>query len=635
MSRLHIASGWLAVTAIALLLFVIVNIVFDPALAAPRRQTAATAPQPALSGSGAGTPTPTVPQTPPATSTIAATATPTVCGTVGNWIIAAPGPLDVYGPASTSDGSFAYFAGGYSFSGGGDSVQFSRYSHFTNTWTTLAPVPNGFSTMGSAIYDPVGNRIFVFGGLNTASGTTTNVTRIYNISSNTWGAGAPMPDVRAFMASGYDSGNAYLIGGYSTGSFTSTFAQVWQYNISANTWLTKTAMPQALGGAGSAVINGHLYVAGGRDASGTVLSSLYDYDIATDSWATRTSMPSPDNVPGAAVLGGDLYIIGGGNPTDTRDPRAFAPDRVDATNATVVYQPGPDSWHIGPNLNVRRSFPGSATTGNKAVAYGGYTGTTTTATTGLLVFTPCATSTPTSTPLPTGTPTMTSTPTSTPPPTGTPTMTATPTSTPSPSDTPLPTVTPTDCPNPFVDITANIFYQAIHYLNCRSVVNGIDPTHYSPAGTSTRGQFAKVVVLGFGLALTTPASGPDFVDVPSSYFAYVYIETGYAAGILSGFDPATCAAHNLGNPCYLPNQPITRGQLTRLVVNAGGYALYTPSSGQDFSDVPPSNVFYASIETAYHDGIINGYPGGIFLPNNDIRRDEMAQIVYAGIAHRP
>ncbi len=257
--------------------------------------------------------------------------------------------------------------------------------------------------------------------------------------------------------------------------------------------------------------------------------------------------------------------------------------------------------------------------------------------------------TPTNTPLPTNTTAPTDTPvaatntpmaTDTPAlPTSTPMATNTPmgpTNTPAPTNTViLPTVTPTDCANPFVDITGNLFYTAIHYLNCRGVVGGLDSSHYGPAGTSTRGQFAKVVVLGFGTPLYTPTT-QDFVDVPPSYFAYVYIESGFHAAILSGFDPATCAAHGLGNPCYLPNTAITRGQLTKLVVNAGGYTLTTPTGGaQDFSDVPPSNVFYVSIETAYHNGIIAGYPGGIFLPNANIRRDQMAQIVYEGIIHKP
>jgi hypothetical protein len=214
------------------------------------------------------------------------------------------------------------------------------------------------------------------------------------------------------------------------------------------------------------------------------------------------------------------------------------------------------------------------------------------------------------------------------------------TATPHPTNTPQPTSTPggptpTDCPNVFVDITSNIFYTAIHYLNCRGVVNGTDNTHYSPAGTSTRGQFAKVVVLGFGTTFYTPGT-PDFTDVHPGYFAYLYIESGFHAGILSGYDPNGCTAHGATPPCYLPNIPITRGQLTKLVVNAGGYTLYTPTGGiQDFTDVPTGNVFYVSIETAAHNSIINGYPDHTFRPNNNIRRDEMAQIVYEGILNKP
>jgi S-layer homology domain len=222
-------------------------------------------------------------------------------------------------------------------------------------------------------------------------------------------------------------------------------------------------------------------------------------------------------------------------------------------------------------------------------------------------------------------------PTNTPAPTNTPSG---PTNTPAPTNTPLPTSTPqpTVCPNPFVDINSNIFFHAINYLYCHGVVNGTDPTHYSPAGTSTRGQFAKVVVLGFGTPFYTPSGGQTFTDVPPGYFAYTFIETGYHAGILSGYDQAGCASHGATYPCYLPNIPITRGQLTKLVVGAAHYPLFTPTGGtQTFSDVPPSNVFFVSIETAHNKGVINGYPDGTFRPNNNIRRDEMAQIVYKGV----
>ncbi len=254
------------------------------------------------------------------------------------------------------------------------------------------------------------------------------------------------------------------------------------------------------------------------------------------------------------------------------------------------------------------------------------TDTPTNAPTNTATYTPTAA--PTGTPMPTNTP---GGPTSTPRPTSTPiaTYTPAPTITPQPTSTPG-GPTPTDCPNPFVDVTGNIFYVAIHDLNCRGVINGTNGTHYSPAGTSTRGQFAKVVILGFGTLLHTPGT-PDFSDVPTSYFAYLYIESGFHAGILSGFDTASCQAAGQPYPCYLPNRPITRGQLTKLVVNAAHYPLFTPTSGPTFTDVPTSNVFYASIETAAHKGVVSGYPDHTFRPNSNIRRDEMAQIVYKGV----
>ncbi|PZS02647.1 MAG: hypothetical protein DLM69_03875 [Candidatus Chloroheliales bacterium] len=205
--------------------------------------------------------------------------------------------------------------------------------------------------------------------------------------------------------------------------------------------------------------------------------------------------------------------------------------------------------------------------------------------------------------------------------------------TPAPTFTPGPPTPTPPCPVPFVDINGNVFYGAIVYLYCHGAVNGTDPTHYSPAGTSTRGQFAKVVVLGFGETFYTPNGGTqDFTDVAPGYFAYLYIETGFHNGILSGFDQAGCTAHGAIYPCYLPNIPITRGQLTKLVVGAAHYPYYTPTGGtQTFSDVPPTNVFFVSIETAHYKGVINGYPDGTFRPNNNIRRDEMAQIVYKGV----
>jgi S-layer homology domain len=199
----------------------------------------------------------------------------------------------------------------------------------------------------------------------------------------------------------------------------------------------------------------------------------------------------------------------------------------------------------------------------------------------------------------------------------------------SPADpvaTPTPNAaTPTDCPNPFVDISGNIFYGAIHYLYCAGVISGTDATHFSPAANVTRGQFAKLLVTGFHEPFYTPTSGQDFTDVPPDYFGYLYIESGFHAGILSGFDAANCTAHGQTYPCYLPNTAITRGQLARLIFNAAGYI---PATTIPHCFAGSTGNYQAILDTLCAKGVIHGYPDGTFRPNNPIRRDEAAQILY-------
>src|SRR4029079_13016129 len=104
-------------------------------------------------------------------------------------------------------------AGGYSFSAAGSVNAFRSYNPATNTWATLAPGPDIMSSEASAGYSPINNKVYLFGGEDVGAAVVSNATRIYDIASNTWSAGATMPDVRAFMASGYFNGKIYLVAG--------------------------------------------------------------------------------------------------------------------------------------------------------------------------------------------------------------------------------------------------------------------------------------------------------------------------------------------------------------------------------------------------------------------------------------
>jgi hypothetical protein len=367
-------------------------------------------------------------------------------GAPGAWVQAAPVSIDHYGGFMDSDGTFAYEGGGYSFSVGDNINQFGRFDPVANTWTPLTAVPDLNNGEASGVYAPNVNKLFVFGGEEVTLATVVNTTRIYDIATGVWSTGTPMPDVRAFMASGYFNGKIYLVAGYNTGNVDPSFGQVWEYDPVTDTFDTSRAsMPATLGGAGFGLINGHIYVAGGRDLANTNLNTLYDYDIAADTWTQRANLPTGVNVPGSAVIGGNLWIFGGGNP--------FAVQTPGTTNSLQIYDPIADTWSSGPALNLQRAFPAGTHVGDTAIAVGGYDGTATTTSVEINVAgggcpSPTPTATATITPPPSATPTATATATLTPPPSATPTATATATITPPPSATPTATATGTPRPPP-------------------------------------------------------------------------------------------------------------------------------------------------------------------------------------------
>lgn len=345
------------------------------------------------------TPTPTPTASPTATPTPTPTATP--CPPP--WHFIASMPVDVYGAAGASDGTYVYEAGGYSFTSGSTLDVFNRYDPVADSWTTLASMPTA-AFMASAVYYPLTYKIYIFGGEDAISGINYNITRIYDVASGTWNTGANMPDVRSFMASGYNSvnGKIYLISGYNTGDVTSARPNTWEYDPVADTFTERAPIPHAVGGAASGIINGHLYVAGGRDATNTVVNLVWDYDVAANMWTQRTEMPAiQNNVPGGAVAIDRLWVFGGGNPfgpahedsTRTAFPKNKGPVAAtntfrgknysrapDLTNASYVYDPETDSWSDAPAMNELRSFASGTSIGARLFASGGLDGFNSTST---------------------------------------------------------------------------------------------------------------------------------------------------------------------------------------------------------------------------------------------------------------
>ncbi|MBF6613475.1 MAG: S-layer homology domain-containing protein [Chloroflexi bacterium] len=308
-------------------------------------------------------------------------------------------------------------------------------------------------------------------------------------------------------------------------------------------------------------------------------------------------------------------------------------------------------------VNVTLSAPCGATP--SATASETPQATTTSAPTSTPTYAPTSTAaaTGTETPVATSTTISTVTPvaTETPSPGGTITTLPTETST----QTPLPatptitsTGTPISCNMDFVDVNSgDWYYPYVQYLYCNNVITGYDTNPpcadgspcFEPNNNTTRGQLSKIAVLGFNMPINTQG-GPHFSDVRPGDTFYDYIETLFNAGAITGYDDGT----------FRPNNPVTRGQITKIVVLAAAHMdpahwqLQNPANNT-FEDVPSGSTFFQYMETAYSHGILGGYPCGAppageciapdnkpyFVPYNQATRAQISKIEYLAATNTP
>jgi len=108
----------------------------------------------------------------------------------------------------------------------------------------------------------------------------------------------------------------------------------------------------------------------------------------------------------------------------------------------------------------------------------------------------------------------------------------------------------------------------------------------------------------------------DFSDVQPPDWFYEYVHCLYCSGTISGY----------GDGTFRPNNYTTRGQVTKMVILAFHWPIYTPPI-PTFTDVPPTDTFYQYIESAARYGIVSGYSNGTFRAGSNVTRGQLAKVV--------
>jgi len=181
---------------------------------------------------------------------------------------------------------------------------------------------------------------------------------------------------------------------------------------------------------------------------------------------------------------------------------------------------------------------------------------------------------------------------------------------------------------PFSDVLpGNWAGRAIRMCYEYGIVGGYPDGAYHPDWGVTRAQMAGFIARSLAGGDTNVPPGPEtphFPDVGTDYWAYKYVEYAYANNIVAGYPG--------GN--YVPELAVDRGQMAAFIARAivtptgeAGLASYTPPATPTFPDVPTDFWTYKHIEYIKSQGIVGGYPDGLYHPGELCTRDQMAVFI--------
>ncbi|WP_099191758.1 S-layer homology domain-containing protein [Tepidibacter mesophilus] len=165
-----------------------------------------------------------------------------------------------------------------------------------------------------------------------------------------------------------------------------------------------------------------------------------------------------------------------------------------------------------------------------------------------------------------------------------------------------------------VDIYNHWARNSIYSMIDNEIMNGISSMYFAPNNNLTRAQAAVILTRLLGIDDEYITSN-SFNDVSIDYWAYNEIELAKKYGLINGKEK---------NKFY-PDAPITREEisamLSRLIKD--NYSDYN----MEFSDVNDKMWSYNYINKMRNMNILNGYEEGMFYPNRNLTRAEMATIV--------
>ncbi len=124
-------------------------------------------------------------------------------------------------------------------------------------------------------------------------------------------------------------------------------------------------------------------------------------------------------------------------------------------------------------------------------------------------------------------------------------------------------------------------------------------------------------VVLFIVSVVPQSAAATFPDVDSSHPNHAAIAFLRDRGVINGFPDGY----------YRPQNPVTRGEILKILMRAAGHTNLPSVNSDPFPDVSSSHVFASYIQTAVQLGIVRGYDDGLFRMDRTVSRIEALKML--------
>jgi subtilisin family serine protease len=162
---------------------------------------------------------------------------------------------------------------------------------------------------------------------------------------------------------------------------------------------------------------------------------------------------------------------------------------------------------------------------------------------------------------------------------------------------------------------------AFSYINAiyqAGITTGCGQGTYCPENPVTRDQMAAFIIRAMFGEIFTYSPTPYFLDVPSSHWAFKYIQKLKELDITQG-----CSSNT-----FCPSSLVTRDQMAAFIIRAKIGEDFSYDLDPYFTDVPSSHWAFDYIQKLRELGITTGCGSDRYCPNDMATRDQMAAFLY-------